>query len=195
MTAQYIGNYSVGVAIPVLLAASAQLALDFGTLSASISLMLPELEAKLKAALELQLSLGIKPPSITAGLEVALALVASLEASIAISPPDVSASLAIDGVLALIAELQGLVLQLNAQLGLGQVGLDLSIEIGKLAAAAGIHLVTGVQETRENIGPAIGEALAASGIAPGTPVRGWLILTEEANVAAVEALSKLLKSA
>jgi hypothetical protein len=202
-TIKYLGSMSVGAAFPLLLAASAQLAVDFGTISATVALQLPEIEAKLKGLLSMQVSLGITPPSLTAGLEVAANLAASLSAAIAIAPPTLSASIALSGVLALIAQLEGLVVQLNAQIGLGQIALDLSLKIQDIIAAVGlrVYLYEGtLGELSSTIaaqicgpGGALGPLGLEGGIGAGVPL--YLpLLVAEANGPAKTALQALLPS-
>ncbi len=71
----YRGSMSVGAAIP--LASTTQARLD-----ASLSVVLPELQARLPGILEVQARLILSPPTLEVSLSAALALVASLRAQI-----------------------------------------------------------------------------------------------------------------
>jgi hypothetical protein len=195
MTTKYIGNYSVGATLPILLVLKLSLSGLSLALQAAIAAILPELIAKLDGYGKLSFKLGIKPPTIAGNLELAAKILASMQAAATLSPPSVSASAILSGIGVKIAAVIALKELLEAKLTLATDALNMVLEIDSITGAAGIHIVTGVQETEGDLGAAIQSAIDQSGISSGTPVRAWLIVTEEANVVAVEALEKVLKSA
>jgi hypothetical protein len=111
MTAQLVGNVSVGQYVPTALSLNAQL--------------LAELQGKLAAALNIQAALTIQLPGLSAQLEGALAVAASLQAMLSagltVTLPGVS--LSIEANLAVIAELTAQISALLAlQIALGTAG-------------------------------------------------------------------------
>ena len=120
----YVGEVSIGVAIPLFLSLALQVEL-------AIAGLIPQLAAKLAGYIDLQLRLSIKPPSLNASLDIAAKILASLQASIGFTLPSVNFT----GELLL-----GLILQLKLQLAGLKALLDLALQIKGLAAAAGIKL-------------------------------------------------------
>jgi hypothetical protein len=103
------------------MALQTQVALD-----ASIGVILPDLQARLDGALVISIA---PPPSLADLIASVNALLAALQALVAAPLPDVSATLA------LIAELEATITQLN-------VNLALSLSFGQLLGAPGIHFYT-----------------------------------------------------
>jgi hypothetical protein len=149
MSAEIVGEYTVGECIPIGVAAKA-------ALDVSLGLQLPELQAKLAGLLEIQASLTLTPPSLAASLSAALALVASLEASIALGLP--SASIDLSVIAGIIAELNIFLGQLNAQLAL-------SLGFGVTFGTPGVHLLKAegpIEDIGSELAPLI-QSLAGSG--------------------------------
>lgn len=103
-TYTFLGQYTLGECIP--LGASA-----VGVAQASLDVSLPEVEAKLAGALEVQAAVVLDPPTIEAQIETLLAAVANLEASIAL--PGVSVD--VSAMAAAVAELEASLGALQAQ--------------------------------------------------------------------------------
>ncbi len=120
----YIGEVSVGVAIPLFLSLALQVEL-------AIAGLIPQIAAKLAGYAALQLKLSIKPPSINASLEIAAKILASIQASIGFTPPSINFTADL---------LLVLILQLKLQLAGLKALLDLALQVKGLAAAAGIKL-------------------------------------------------------
>ena len=122
----FLGEVSVGVAIPLFL-----------QLSLAIELLIPgllaEITAKLAGYASLQASLGIKPPSLAGSIELTAKIAASLAAALSLGFVPPSVDFAFAAVVTLIA-------QLNLQLGALQAALDLALQIKDLCAAGGIKL-------------------------------------------------------
>ncbi len=123
MSADYLGSFTLGGAMPQ--ATSLRVALD-----ASIGVVLPELQAKLTGLLALQARIAVSPPDLTAKLNAALAAVAALQAAISVGLP--TASLQVTVIADLVARIQADIGDLN-------VNLSLSADIAALLGAAGVH--------------------------------------------------------
>jgi hypothetical protein len=155
-----IGSFDLGSCVPMALTAQAGI-------SASVNLVLPEIQAKLAGALEVQAFLALNPPSLTADLEAAVALVAQLEALITLGLP--SAALDLSAMLALIAELQVSIGSLTAQL-------SFALSFGVLLGTPGVYLV-------RHSGP-IGDVFPGGlpgGAGPSQPVEGIGIFATDAG--------------
>lgn len=119
MTAQLVGNVSIGQCVP--------------TTASLVAAAVADFQAKLQGALAIQAAIAITPPTLAASLAAALDLVASLQAAIAIGLPGVEIDLS--AMLAVIADL-------NASLA---VLLGLNIVLG----TAGVYVFThnGAEQT------------------------------------------------
>ncbi len=122
MTLSLLGTTTLGVAVPVALAA--QLELD-----TSINLALPEVQAKLDGALAAQAQLTITPPSLVTSLVAAMELVAALEAAIALDLPNASLDLSI---------LANVIAELGATLGALSASAAFSGSLSALLATPGV---------------------------------------------------------
>ena len=164
----YVGSLSPGQCVPMALLAQ-------GKLSASIGLVLPELQARLEGMLAASVNLSIQPPTLAANLEIALALVAQLQAAIELGLP--SASIDLTLIASLIAELQ-------ISLGALQLDLQWSLAFGLILGTPGIHLYA-----HEG---AVGDVLPGGlpgGTGPNQPAIGVLLLaTDSGAIAALQAM-------
>jgi hypothetical protein len=144
-------------------------------ISASIGLVLPELEAKVAGYVEAHAQLLVNPPSLEADLEAALGLVAQLQALIALGLP--SAGIDLGLILGLIAELEILIGSLSARLAF-------STSFGLLLGTPGVYLV--------RHSGAVGDVLPAGlpgGSGPSQPVEGIALLATDAGAwAAIQAV-------
>jgi hypothetical protein len=114
----YQGSMTLGGAMPLALAAEAQLGI-------AVNVSLPDIQAKIAGVLEAQVRLSITPPSIATNLQIALDIVASLE----LAPPVIDVQVAL--LASLLAELQVQFAQLS-------VAAAFDMNLG----TAGIHVYT-----------------------------------------------------
>ncbi len=112
MSAEIVGNVSIGQCIPTTASLAAQ--------------ALAKLQADLSGALALQAAIGITPPTIAGSISAALQLAAELQASLELGLPGINVDLS--AMLAVIADL-------NAQLA---ILLALSLTLG----TAGVYVLT-----------------------------------------------------
>jgi hypothetical protein len=122
VTANRVGELTIGGCVPLALAAKAQLDLALGV-------ELPSLQARLAGLLALQARLSLTPPSLAASLDLALKLVAALQASIALGLPGISFQL--QAAAALIA-------QIELDLGKLQGSAAFAASLGLLLGAPGV---------------------------------------------------------
>lgn len=126
----------------------------FGVSKATIAATLPALQAKLAGLLKAQAQLAIKPPSLSASLEVAAKILASLQ--IAIEGPAVAINLSV--IAKGVAELIALI---------GAISVQLKLLVGFAHANVAIYVVE--DEKVSNIGSALGGALSGGLPAGGGP--------------------------
>lgn len=112
MTAELVGQVSIGQCIP--------------TTAALVASALADINAKLSGAIALQAAITITPPTIGASIQAALDLVASLQATLALDLPGVNVDLTV--MLSVIAELNASIAALLA----------LSVTLG----TAGVYVFT-----------------------------------------------------
>lgn len=107
MTAELVGNVSIGEVVP--------------TTASLVAAAVADLQAKLTGALAAQVSIGIKPPTLAASIESATALLVSLQAQLALGLPEVSVNLTV--MASVIADLSAQVAALLAlSVALGTAG-------------------------------------------------------------------------
>lgn len=173
MSAQYQGSLTLGQCLPTSLEAAA-------ALDAAINLTLPDLQARLAGALNLQVALTIQLPTLQATLDASIALVAQLQASLALTAPSIS--LQLSAVLTLIAQLELFVGQLEGYLAL-------AISLQATLGAAGVHLYT-YSGRADALGPSLAGILGAGppGSSPSDATGGILMAaTAPAAIAALGA--------
>ncbi|GEM_PF-6370414 len=132
MTTSYVGTLSVGVVCPVAVTLGAQLALRLGELNelyAEVTARIGSLQANLDLIANVTLP---SVPSLTAGLQAALAGVAALVAQFPAASVSVGASLRadLDALLALQAAIQAkieAILALQAELDLALAGAGIAV--------------------------------------------------------------------
>jgi hypothetical protein len=155
-----IGSFDLGSCVPMAVTAQAGL-------SASIGIVLPELQARLAGYLEAQANLTLNPPTLAADLEAALALVAQLQVLVELGLP--SAGIDLSLIVGLIGELQLTLGSLSAQL-------SFAVSFGVLLGTPGVYLV-------RHTGP-VGDVLPSGlpgGSGPSQPVEGIAILATDAG--------------
>lgn len=160
MTARYLGSYSIGVAIPQIQILQLQLLLD--------------LQTQLEAAIKASVSITLTPPTLTASLEAALALVASLKAAIALGLPDVSISA--DFMIDIIAALK--------------LQVDLLLELGETLGVAGL-LMFNYEGQSSRLGAELGAEVTR--VVGDQPTQGLLLVATAPEV--FVALGKVMLTA
>lgn len=153
MSLVHLGTLTLGQATPMALLASANL-------NASIGLALPSITAKLQGLLEIQASLALSPPTLAAQLAAAIALVENLTLAISLGLPGIDFQFA--AVAALLAEVQ-------VDFGAISVSVDFGADFALVLGTGGIDVY--VYEGRvEDFGAELATHLEAGlpgGAAPG----------------------------
>jgi hypothetical protein len=123
MGLDYVGELPLGVMCSASLSAVAGI-------SASLSLVLPQIAIDLEAALQCSLSLGISPPNLAVDIEFAINLIADLNLALSVSLPSIDFQ--ITAILTLIATISPIIASLS-------FSLSLSLPLAELFATAGIQ--------------------------------------------------------
>lgn len=179
-TLTFLGQVTLGVYLPLLLALSLQV-------NASLAALVPQLSARLAGYLALSAKIAIKPPSLLASIDLAGKIVASLNA--ALSTGFVPPSVDFTGSL-----LVGLIAQLQAQLTGLQALLSLALQVKGLTAAGGFSSFL-YQGPLSDLGARItAQAPAQASLDPSTPVVATLLLVEASNTSSVAAMNTLFKT-
>jgi hypothetical protein len=171
MTWSGIGEFTLGGCVPMALTAQ-------GGLSASVGLVLPEMQARIAGYIEAQAAVILHPITIASQLASAVALVAQLEALIAVGIPLVSLDTAL---------IAGLIAELQATIGTLEARATFAVNLGVLLGTPGVYLV-------RHSGP-VGDVLPAGlpgGSGPSQPVQGIAILATDAGAwSAIEAMFRV----
>lgn len=186
------GTLTVGGCVPLALQAEAiigsmiacgqKVGAEF---QATLTLSLGQLQAKLEAALKLQLSLTVSPPTIAGQIDAALKLIAALQAQLALGLPVVSLQLA--AVAKLILDIEADILKLNASLVVvADCGIVVAVAIA-FATGFGAALATpGVRAyafkgTAQSLPSELGSAIGANA----EQWIAWVFAVEDGSAAEV----------
>jgi hypothetical protein len=168
----YLGGMSLLDAFPIVVAAKAQI-------SALSGAVLPDLQSRLAGAISLSAKLSVKPPSLSASIQLATTALAQMR--VAIVPPQVN--FAVSAVAALITRLQGIIAAFN-----------LALQFGSLPGTVRVYVYTG---RMGDMGATVTSVIAASngnGIPLTAEVLAPIIVVETSDTVATASLRAVVRT-
>ena len=175
----YLGSFTVGVAIPILLSLELAITAAFGPL-------LAELSARLSGYAALAIKIGVKPPSLFASIDIVAKMTASLNAALAAGFTPPSVNFAASAILVLMAELQ-------IKIGLLNAAFNLALQLGSLNAAGGVHAFV-YEGPISGLPAAMGSVSGSTGLAPGTTIYAPIFMADASLTTTKTALKTVFVS-